>query len=183
LSSFIQITRHLYEEPHQLNLVIIASNGYAQGALEFYSSTKTLQEIGSALSVFPQNERSGYLYQGGSEYPEDRFGWYLRLRARALNSGEECLLQLRFNNNERNDQERYFETPQLTDFYIRTYANSLQRLGGLLKKFAKLKHQRLYWTPDSGFVDNNLLYRDRIAGDTLEAARLSLPVNGGVSEQ
>ena len=175
MNSFIQITRHLYEEPHQLNLVIIAGNGFAQGALEFYSNTKILSGLGSDLSNFPSHQRSRYLYQGGSEYPEDRHGWYLRLRAKALNSMEKCLLQLRFNNNEKFDQERCFEDPQLTDFSIRAGTESIQRLGALLSEFATLNHQRLYWTPDIGLIDNELMHRERQAGNTLEAARLSLP--------
>ena len=175
LNSFIQISRHLYEEPHTLNLVIIASNGYAQGALEFYSNTKTLSELGSELTKFPSHEKSRHLYQGGSEYPEDNFGWYLRLRAKALNSKEKCLLQLRFNNNERIDQERCFEDPQLTDFSIRARADSIQRLGCLLTEFAKLQHQRLFWTPSSGLVDNELAHSERRTGPTMESARLSLP--------
>lgn len=176
LTSFIQITRHLYEEPYQLNLVIIASNGYAQGSLEYYSNTNILTDLGTALSTFPKHEKSRHLHQGGSEYPEDRFGWYLRLRTQALNSKEKCLLQFRFNNNAKIDRERFYEDPQLTDFSIRTRAENIQRLGRLLCQFAELQHQRLYWTPDNGFVDNELIHRERRVGNSLEAARLSLPV-------
>ena len=49
MKSFIQITRHLYEEPYHLNLVIIASNGLAMGSLEFYLNTSALKDIGEAL--------------------------------------------------------------------------------------------------------------------------------------
>ncbi|MEO0883653.1 MAG: hypothetical protein AAFY34_13130 [Pseudomonadota bacterium] len=127
------------------------------------------------MSDFPSHENAGHLYQGGSEYPEDRFGWHLRLRAEALNSTEKCLLQLRFKNNAKVDREKCLEDPQLTDFCIRTPAEGIQRLGNLLCELATLKHQRLYWTPDTGLIDNELMHRERRAGDTLEAARLSLP--------
>jgi len=35
-----------YEEPYQLNLVILASNGMSSGGLEFYTNTTRLEEIG-----------------------------------------------------------------------------------------------------------------------------------------
>ncbi|NRA29975.1 MAG: hypothetical protein HRU11_06900 [Parvularculaceae bacterium] len=179
LNSFIQISRHLYEEPYTLNLVIIASNGYAQGALEFYSNTEILEDLSIAFSTFPDHERARHSYQGGSEYPEDNFGWYLRLMAKALNHKEKCLLKLRLNNNARINVDQFMDDPKLTDFSIRTSADSIKRLGEALIEFSKLRHQRLFWTPDDCIVDNNLEYRERRVGDTLEAARLSLPAVRG----
>lgn len=91
MRSFIQLSRHLYEEPYHLNLVIIASNGLASGSLEFYTNPGKIAELGSALKTFPSHQRSSHLFEIGSEYPEDQFAFYLRLRVQALNEKDKCL--------------------------------------------------------------------------------------------
>ena len=175
MKSFIQITRHLYEEPYQLNLVIIASNGLASGGLEFYSNRERLFELGKSLEEFPSHEKSKFLFESGSEYREDRHAFYLRMRAKALNDREKCLLQIRLNNSQAHDQIKTFEDPQLTDFSIRTSAEAINRLGALLVTFSKLEHQRLYWSPTESWLDNLLAHKERQVGDVLDAALASLP--------
>ena len=171
---FIQITRHLYEEPYHLNLVIIASNGFACGSLEYYLNTTQIKELGQALEGFPSHDRSNHLFELGSERPEDNFAHYLRLRTFANNSKINCSIQIRLNNNASN-QVHSFDQPQLTDFIIKANAESINNLGSLLVRFAKLKHQRLFWCPTEGFIDNKLQFPDRQCGDNIAAAFASLP--------
>jgi len=178
MEKYIQITRHLYEEPHQLNLVILASNGMSSGGLEFYSNTTGLKSIGEALINFPEHSTAKYLYELGSERNEDNFGYYFRFRVCTIRAGKSHAIQLRLNNNAHFANQRrgeYFELPELSDFYIEIDLDQIKFLGQLLVDFSKLKKQRLFWCPDKAFLDNNLKFKDRRVGDTLEAALLSLP--------
>ena len=198
MSSFIQITRHLYEEPYTLNLVILASNGSASGSLEFYLSRDSLKELGEGLAGTPNHNRAvarfskKSVFERGSERPEDNLAWYFRLRAFAVYRGEAAGIQLRMNNNQNflshgrrhsldlpyNHQYISEQLHQLTDFTILTGFDRVKELGRLLIQFSKLKEQRLFWTPEgAGVVDNNLELKDRTCGDVLEAAYLSLPSN------
>ena len=178
---FIQITRHLYEEPYQLNLVILASNGLASGGLEFYSNTSQLEKLGHALRDFPSHDSANHLFELGSERPEDNFGSYFRLRAHGKkrltyvdNSRTRCYIQLRLNNNA-SVKDYIIDAPQLTDFNIEADFESVKNLGILLVNFAKLEHQRLFWNPSEGLLDNELEFSDRRVGDNIEAALASLP--------
>lgn len=174
---FIQITRHLYEEPHHLNLVILASNGLASGGMEFYLNTVQVKELGRALSDFPTHDKANHLFELGSERPEDNFGHYLRLRTFANNSRILCSIQLRLNNNEPPNSGKNLVQPQLTDFVIETNSESIKNLGKLLVNFSKLKHQRLFWSPKEGFIDNELQFSERRSGtdENIAAALASLP--------
>ena len=175
---FIQITRHLYEEPYHLNLVILASNGIASGGLEFYSNTSDIEKLGSDLSNFQAHERENHIFELGSEIPKDNFGFYFRMRAYgkgkltlADNSKTRGYIQLRLNNNEPANVS-FSDAPLLTDFHIETDFEGINKLGNLLNDFAKLKHQRLLWSPSKSLLDNALEQR---GSDNLAAALASLP--------
>jgi len=182
MKPFIQITRHLYEEPYTLNLVIIASNGRATGSLEFYLNPNNLKEMGEKLAEFPKFERSNYLFERGRERPEDNHAWYFRLRAFAKGNIEKCGIHIRLNNNAKHNTYREqpgditsFYTPQLTDFTIDMGTSNIRRFGELLIEFSELNHQRLYWTLDSGTLDNVLIGLADYASDTIGNAFASLP--------
>lgn len=182
MKPFIQITRHLYEEPYTLNLVIIASNGTAMGSLEFYLNPDNLREIGENLSEFPKFERSNYLFERGRERPEDNHAWYFRFRAYAKNNLEECGIHLRLNNNAKHNLYKgrpgeftSFETPQLTDFTIDIDAQGIRKLGELIREFSKLNHQRLYWRNETGSLDNNVLEPPTNHGHVVTEAFAALP--------
>ena len=163
MKNFIQITRHPYEEPYQLNLVIIAGNGLTQGILEFYVNTNCLREIGTSLSEFPSHDESRYIFTRGSECAEDRRAWFFRLHAKALSSPTFCALQLRFNNNRPPmNYPSKLETPQLVDFYIRTTSKKVRELGNLFLGFSELNHLRLFWNDKIGLLDNK---PDQVRGD------------------
>ena len=182
MKPYIQISRHLYEEPYHLNLVIIASNGSAVGSLEHYLNPDNLREMGENLSRFPKYERSTYLFERGSECPEDNFAWYFRLRAFAKGSLTKCAIHIRLNNNAKHNLYRgrpgefsTFETPQLTDFTVDTDASSLRRLGELLVDFSELNHQRLYWTLEEGYLDDKILEPPKNHGHVVTEAFNALP--------
>ena len=198
MSAFIQVTRHLYEEPYQLNLVIIASNGFSSGSLEFYLNADSLAELGRGLSEMPGHNKATAkfykkpVFEKGSERPEDNHSWYFRLRAFAVYRGQAAAIQLRMNNNQNflsygrrhgenlplNHQYIQDQLHQLTDFSIITDLNKILSLGEAFTQFSKLKEQRLFWTPKEGSrVDNNVKYINRTAGDVFESAYLSLPEN------
>ncbi len=174
---FIQLTRHLYEEPHQLNLVIIASNGLAAGSLEFYSNSDRLHEFGIRLAEFPVHSRDSIFCQRGYEEQIRPWGWYFMCRAVALNEMRDCAIRMRFNNNGRNPPDG--RTPEsdalLTDFWIRSTTDRIRKLGNLIAEFSGLKHRRLYWDAEQALIDNALEFKDRRCGDNLAAAWASLP--------
>ena len=175
---FIQITRHLYEEPYHLNLVILSSNGLASGGLEFYSNTSDIEKLGHDLSDFQAHERENHLFELGSELPKDNFAFYFRMRAygkgkstHADNSKTRCFIQLRLNNNEPADVS-FNDPPLLTDFRIETDFENINKIGNLLVNFAKLKHQRLLWSPSEILLDDEL---NQNVQDNMAAALASLP--------
>lgn len=140
MKPYIRITRHPYEEPHHLNLVMAASNGHLSGRLEFHLNTTALIEWADAMETFPKHAQQVFLSDVGSERPEDKFGFYLRLGVFAVDSFGRCAIQLRFNNNaELPDRE-------IIEFCIRSEAAQINRLGQLFREFANLNHQVLDWS-------------------------------------
>jgi len=135
----IKIIRQPYEEPYHLNLIIAASNGRQSGEFEFYINADNLVEIANELEQFPRHETHVYLFELGSEKPEDRFAYYFRFRLCTIDSVGHCAIHLRFNNN------RDIPYREILEFCIPVEPLSLNRLGKLLRKFSHLKHEVLYW--------------------------------------
>ena len=146
MNSFIRVTRHPYEEPHHLSLVIEASNGSSTGQLKYYDNASSLTEMADELEAFPRHDTHVYLHELGSERPEDRFAHYLRFRVILTNSRGHCAIHLRFNNNE-DIPER-----QVTELCISAMPADINRLGNLLREFAKLETTVLEWTVTDGEV-------------------------------
>lgn len=175
MKSYIQITRHLYEEPYHLNLVIIASNGLMTGSLEFYTNPNKMDEFGQALKVFPRYEGTPHIWELGAEPDWKRMAWYFLLRAHCMRKSGQCLFHLRFNNNIKPHDKPMHPDPAVSEFCIRTTAERIQKFGGLLREFSKLEHQRLYWTNDEAILDNELENKDERTGNTVRSAMVSLP--------
>jgi len=145
MRQYIRITRKPYEEPYHLNLVMEASNGVQKAQLEFYDNAESLSTLAKELEVFPRHKDHAFLWELGSERPEDRFAFYFRFRAFAVNSVGHCAIQLRFNNNEALPRR------ELAEFCIRDVEPAqLNRLAQLLKQYAELKHEVLEWELDDG---------------------------------
>jgi hypothetical protein len=97
---FIQITRHPYEEPHHVNLVVSAGDGTFRGALEIYANAEDLSNVADALIGFPKSDDHVYTWELGSEDEKDRFAFYFRFRVFPTSLTGRCAVELRFNNNE-----------------------------------------------------------------------------------
>ncbi len=146
MSSYIRITRQPYEEPAYLNLVIEASNGKATGRLEYYDHASSFTEMADELEAFPRNGTHTYVHEVGSESSDDRYAFYFLLRVVLTNSRGHCAVHLRFNNNE--------DIPgrQISELCIPAMPADINRLGNLLREFAKLEKSVLEWNVCDGEV-------------------------------
>lgn len=150
MSPGIRIARIPYEEPYHLCLVMRASNGSHRAEITFYVNAKDLIEWADHLEVFPKHGTDVFLWEVGSERPEDRFAHYVRFRAFIHDGSGHCALQLRFNNNQ--------DPPgrEVAEFCIRAAASQINHLGRLCRGFAELKHEVLDW-----WVEDGRLYEKR----------------------
>lgn len=144
MTPFIKITRFPYEEPYHINLLIEASNGRLNGQLEFYTNPESLIEAADELEVFPTAIPSEFLWKLGSEKPEDRFAFYFCFRLFTTDLAGHCAIQLRFNNNQT------LPDREISDFCLVAEPNALLRLGKLLRQFAKLEDEVLFWSHTEG---------------------------------
>lgn len=146
MDKYIKITRHPYEEPHHINLVIEAFNGKTRGELEYYENARCLQEVADALKAFPRHNKDYFLWELGSERAEDNFGFYFRFRVFTTNLKGDCAIQLRFNNNEK------LPDSEISEFCIKAEPTGINQLGQLFEDFSKLQHTVLEWDGHSGSV-------------------------------
>ena len=153
MNSYLRITRHPYEEPYHLNLVIEASNGRLHGALEVYVSSQDLSELPSSLRGFPSKNNETVRWELGSERPSDRSDYYFRLQALKVSAYGQCAIALRFNNN------RPPPECEIVEFSIRAEPADIERLTRLLDQFSGLEHSVLEWT-----VTDGQLHRVQAAG-------------------
>ena len=144
MGSLLRITRTPYEEPHQVCLLVQASNGHQTSEIEIYSTPDDLQACARALSGFPRHAGEVFLWELGSERPEDNWAFYFRFRVFATSVTGGCAIQFRFNNNQ--------ELPdtEVSEFCIRAEPAQLDRLGSLFGRFALLGHEVLLWQASGG---------------------------------
>ena len=141
---FIRITRHPYEEPHHVNLVVAASNGRQQGELEIYANAEDLVVFAHKLRGFPKQKDDTVLWELGSERSEDRFAFYYLLRVFQVTASGRCAIELHFCNN---------QTPpdrEVVEFSIDALPSDLDRLADLLERFGRLEHTVLQWNVSDG---------------------------------
>ena len=144
MTSFLNITRHPYEEPHHVNLVVSAGNGSIQCELEIYANASDLNDAAVALIGFPKTENDTFVRELGSEDERDRFAFYFRLRVFEFSSTGACAIELRFNNNQQPPDQ------QIIEFCIAAYPADLDRLGALFKTFSRLEDRTMEWTVHPG---------------------------------
>jgi hypothetical protein len=147
MNHYVRITRTPYEEPFHLELLLEVSKGRQTAALQIYINAVDLIGMAKALEDVPRHATDVYVYELGSERVEDRFGYYLRFRAFVTDGGGHCALQFRMNNNE--------DLPgrEVAEFCIETEAASVNRLGKLLRTFARLEHTSLFWSSDEATLE------------------------------
>jgi hypothetical protein len=153
----IRITRYPYEEPHLLNLEIQACNGRFLAEIECYVNASSLVEWADHLEVFPRHISDVFLFEIGSERPEDRWAYYLRFRAFVRDGLGHSALHIRFNNN------RDLPRREIAEFCLDAEASQINRLGRLCREFAKLDHVVLDW-----WIQDGALYET--ADDALMAS-------------
>ena len=144
MKPFVRITRHPYEEPNHLKLVVTAWNGRLFGQLEIYANAEDLQVLAAKLRRFPTADDEPVLWELGSENPEDRWAFYYHLRAYQVNSLGQCAVEFRFNNN------RVPPHREVVEFSMLAYPSDLDRLADLLEQFGRFEHRVLEWTVTDG---------------------------------
>ena len=148
MNYFIKIERIPYEEPYHLQLVWNVSNGNTSSCFEYYDKAESLLKIAEALEQFPRHNSDVFLFEIGSEKPEDNFAYYFRFRVFTTDSRGTSAIQIRFcNNNELPYRE-------IADFCIQAEPASINRLGKLFKEFGKLKKDYLAWSESDDFIGN-----------------------------
>ena len=161
----IRITRRPYEEPHHIDLTLEACNGRSFARIEYYMNATSLVEWADHLEVFPRHRSDVFLFQVGSERPEDRWAYYLRLRVFLIDAAGHCAVQVRFNNNsDLPDRE-------IAEFCLFAEASQINRLGRLCRNFAGLNHTVLDW-----WVEDGTLYETSDAAQAAATKDSQLPV-------
>jgi hypothetical protein len=142
---YIKIVRVPYEEPHHLELHIEASNGLVAGTVEIYVTPDHLIRIADALESFPHTLSDEFVFELGSEKPEDRWGFYFLLRV-FYTQLSHCAIHMRLNNNEP------LPNRQIAEFCMHITVPQLNDLGKRFRELAKLSESSLEWSPDSGAI-------------------------------
>lgn len=140
----LRITRHPYEEPYHLHLILEASNGRVRGTLEYYCNADDLTTLGKQLVNFTGGRIQEVVYELGSEKPSDRFAFFLSLQVKPIDSSGHCAIHIRLNNNEEQPSKEAME------FSIKADVADLIRLGNLLVGFGRLQHRVLEWSVHDG---------------------------------
>lgn len=184
MQKFIQITRHLYEEPYTLNLMFIVSNGRSMGHLEVLLSRSDLEKMGEDLRTLKLHNTLRYRFVRGSELPADNRAWYFRLGVRNSKKADHCRLNFRLKNNQdRSKLEIIFEPPQLVDLQIYTPFAEIAKLGAAIYQLSQLNETRLYWSEDHLVLDNNVLDKAPVSGDVIGPAFDALWAHQAKSEK
>ncbi|MCU8021544.1 MULTISPECIES: hypothetical protein [unclassified Shewanella] len=152
MSNYLRIERIPYEEPYHVQLVWDVSNGNIKSRFEYYDNADALTEIGKRLATFPRQIGDIFLYEIGSEKPEDRFAYYFRLQVFTTNSRGSSAIQIRFCNN------RDLPYREVFKFCIQTEPAAINRLSKLFLEFAKLEHEYLAWSDSESFIGSKHEY-------------------------
>lgn len=139
LASSLTITRHPYEEPHHVNLVVHVATDGAAARQEIYALAADLAAFADAMRGFPKRPDDRYSWELGSEDPDDRFAFYFRLSIQQIRPRGRCAVHVRFSNNEG------FPEGRTAEFSFGAMPADLDRLGGALAEFAKLEQTVLEW--------------------------------------
>ena len=152
MSYHIKIERIPYEEPYHIQLLWDVSNGSVSSRFEYYANADSLKELAENLEVFPRHKDHVFLYEVGSESPEDRFAYYFRFRVSTTDAKGSSAIQVRFSNN------RDLPYREIVEFCIQTEPAAINRLGKLFQKFSELKHDYLVWSEVDAFVGGKYEY-------------------------
>ncbi len=158
MQPYIRITREPYEEPHHIHLSWEVCNGTQKWQFDYYDNVDSLTKFADSLEVFPRHLKDLFLWELGSEYPEDHWGYYFRLRVFVYDYSGHSAIQIRFNNNKK------LPDREIVEFCMKADPAQINRLGKLFRGFSELKHEALIWEGDNeglyeskhqAFMDDN----------------------------
>lgn len=147
MEKLIKIIRQPYEEPYHINLIFRASNGECSGQLEIYDKASRLKELADILEDFPIKSTKKFIWELGSEKPEDKFAFYFKCEFSLVQLSSECAIGIRLNNNCEGIEK------ELSEFHIECTPAELNNLGKLFREFSKLEKETLTWNGIGGQVE------------------------------
>jgi len=139
MTSSLTITRHPYEEPYHVNLIVCAATDGVVAEQEIYTNATDLQEFAQAMIGFPKQANDVFKWELGSEAPEENFAFYFCLEVRKIRARGRCAVHIRFNNNKDDPHRR------VAEFSFGAVPSDLDRLGRLMAVFAQLDTPVLEW--------------------------------------
>ena len=117
---------------------------------EYYDNAESLVKMAENLERFPRHKADVFLYEIGSDKPEDRFAYYFRFRVFTTDPRGGSAIQRRFCNN--ND----WPYAEIAEFCIQTEPAAINRLGRLFREYSKPEKDYLVWLePDSSVGDKH----------------------------
>jgi hypothetical protein len=138
----IIVKRYPYEEPYLTQIEFTISNDVFSGHTDIYCNVEDLREIGKALQNFPNKIDDEYIYEYGSEKPEDRYYRHFWLKVYTVNSFGRCAIQFHINKNTQEPDEG------ICRFSILAEASAVNNLGKMFERFSELKHLEFRWSPE-----------------------------------
>ena len=111
--------------------------------LEIYANATDLGTLAERIREVP-GRKTEALWELGSELLQDRFAFYLRLRAHQIAPMGQCAVEVRLNNNAAPPDR------EVTEFSIHALPADLDRFADLLEEFGRLEHRQLRWSVTSG---------------------------------
>ncbi len=141
MQQHLLIRRLPYEEPHHTQLEFTVSNGVLAAKIDIYCGVQEIAELGRALTNFPKLIGDEYVYEYGSEKPEEKFYRHFKLKAYTVGNVGNCAIQFTVNLNQPEPEEG------ICKFSLTVLPAEINRLGELLLVFSKLEHLELQWSP------------------------------------
>lgn len=129
-------------EPELILLEIAATNGAFASRSQFFTGASYVESFGVALSQFPASASDRPTFLNGGECAGDQSSY---LSITAFLEGSRSALGLHF---KERGYHRVFDGEM--QFSILVEVAAINRLGALIRKFSKLQHCDLIWTPHMG---------------------------------
>ncbi|RBP52718.1 hypothetical protein [Arenicella xantha] len=152
MSDFIQIERVPYEEPHHIELNWKVSNRSICTEFTYYDNATSLIQIANGLDAFPKHANDVFLYEIGSEKPEDNFAYYFGFKLFTINGVGNSAIQIRFCDNPT------MSYPEISQLCIQAEPADLHRLGKQFREFSKLEKTFLAWSRKESFIGEKYDY-------------------------
>lgn len=116
------------------------SNGQSSAKIEFWAYANNFVQFGSGLSDFPKTIQDKVTYELGGGKDGKRWAHYLLLEAFCYDSTGKSAIKVKIDNK--------FDIPtyESHEFFIKSEAASINRLGQSLKKWNPVESKVFEWT-------------------------------------